>query len=123
MGFGSINNILVHENDGRVSRHYFFGLKYERRKNKTNYHTHAIITRGLYTFYPLFEVQKHFFKGRFCGLLRKAKLYLCTGKYLSEALIFASTNPQHDDRLLTELPVQYMKITRSEHVENMLRTC
>ena len=25
--------------------------------------TRAIITRGLYTFYPLFEVQKHFFRG------------------------------------------------------------
>ena len=26
------------------------------------YRTHAIITGGLYTFYPLFEVQKRFFK-------------------------------------------------------------
>ena len=32
-----------------------------------------------------------------------------TGKYLSEALILASTNPQYDNRLFTELPVQYMK--------------
>ena len=31
----------------------------------------------------------------------------CTGKSLSEALIFASTNPQ----LFIELRVQYMKIT------------
>ena len=29
------------------------------------YRTRAIITRGLYTFYPLFEVQKRFFKGPF----------------------------------------------------------
>ena len=29
------------------------------------YRTHAIITRGLYTFYPLLEVQKRFFKGSF----------------------------------------------------------
>ena len=29
------------------------------------YSTRAIITRGLYTFYPLFEVQKRFFKGLF----------------------------------------------------------
>ena len=29
------------------------------------YRTRAIITRGLYTFYPLFEVQKRFFKGFF----------------------------------------------------------
>jgi hypothetical protein len=29
------------------------------------YRTRAIINRGLYTFYPLFEVQKRFFKGLF----------------------------------------------------------
>ena len=39
-----------------------------------------------------------------------------TGKSLSEALIFASTNPQYDNRLFIELRVQYMKITSSEHV-------
>ena len=33
-----------------------------------------------------------------------------TGKSLSEALIFASTNPQYDNRLFIELQVQYMKI-------------
>ena len=36
-----------------------------------------------------------------------------TGKSLSEALIFASTNPQYDDRLFIELEVQYMKIPSS----------
>ena len=36
-----------------------------------------------------------------------------TGKSLSEALIFASTNPQYDDRLFIELQVQYMKIPSS----------
>ena len=45
-----------------------------------------------------------------------------TGKYLSEALLLALTNPQYDDRLFTELPVQYMKTTSSEHQENMLCT-
>ena len=39
-----------------------------------------------------------------------------TGKSLSEALIFASTNPQYDDRLFIALRVQYMKIACSEHV-------
>jgi hypothetical protein len=39
-----------------------------------------------------------------------------TGKYLSEALIFASTNRQCDDRLFIELGVQYMKITSSEQI-------
>ena len=34
---------------------------------------------------------------------------------MSEALIFASTNPQYDNRLFIELPVQYMKIPSSEH--------
>ena len=47
---------------------------------------------------------------------------LCTGKSLSEALIYASTNPQYDDRLFIELQVQNMKIPSSEHGENMRRT-
>ena len=46
-----------------------------------------------------------------------------TGKSMSEALIFASTNPQYDNRLFIELPVQYMKIPSSEYGENMMRTC
>jgi hypothetical protein len=41
---------------------------------------------------------------------------------LSEALIFASTNPQYDNRLFIELQNQYRKIPRSEHGENMLCT-
>ena len=45
-----------------------------------------------------------------------------TGKSLSEALIFASTNPQYEDRLFIELQVQYMKIPSSEHGENLLCT-
>ena len=45
-----------------------------------------------------------------------------TGKSLSEVLIFASTNPQYDDRLFIELQVQYMKIPSSELGENMLCT-
>ena len=36
-----------------------------------------------------------------------------TGKSLSEVLIFASTNPQYDERLFIELQVQYMKIPSS----------
>ena len=39
-----------------------------------------------------------------------------TGKSLSEALVFASTNPQYENRLFIELQVQYMKISSSEHV-------
>ena len=38
------------------------------------------------------------------------------GKYLSEAPIFATTNPKYDNRLFIELRVQYMKTTSSEHV-------
>ena len=41
---------------------------------------------------------------------------------MSESLIFASTNPQYDNRLFIELPVQYMKIPSSEHGENIGRT-
>ena len=50
------------------------------------------------------------------------KKLICIGKSLSEALIFSSTNPQYDDRLLIVLQVQYMKISTSEHGENMLCT-
>ena len=39
-----------------------------------------------------------------------------TGKFFSEALILASTNPQYDKRLFIELQVQNMKIASSEHV-------
>ena len=46
-------------------------------------------------------------------------LFSVTGKSLSEALIFASTNTQYDDRLFIELQVQYMKIPSS----NLGRTC
>ena len=43
-------------------------------------------------------------------------MYFNTGKSLSEELILASTNPQYDKRLFTELQVQYMKTTSSEYV-------
>ena len=46
--------------------------------------------------------------------------YLVTGKSLSEAFIFPSTNPQYDKILFIDLPVQYMKTTSAEHGENML---
>ena len=42
-----------------------------------------------------------------------------TGKSMSEALIFASTNPQYVNRLFIELILHYMKIPSSEHGENM----
>ena len=44
-----------------------------------------------------------------------------TGKSLSEALIFASTNPQYD-RLFFALQVQYMKF-RTIYVYNMFSPC
>ena len=39
-----------------------------------------------------------------------------TGKSLSEALTFALTNPQYDNRLFMELQVKYMKIASAEPV-------
>ena len=45
-----------------------------------------------------------------------------TGKSLSEALILTSTNPQYDNRLVIELPVQYIKTPSSENEENVLCT-
>ena len=43
-------------------------------------------------------------------------------KSLSETFILTSTNPQYDNRLFIDLPVQYMKTTSPEHGENMLYT-
>ena len=40
-----------------------------------------------------------------------------TGKSLSEVLIFASTNPQYDDRLFIELRVQFL------YLHNMFSAC
>ena len=53
---------------------------------------------------------------------RNKKGIKCTGKSMSEALIFASTNPHYDKSLSSELPVQCMEIPSSEHGENMRRT-
>jgi hypothetical protein len=55
-----------------------------------------------------------------------SKVLVSTGKSLSEALIFASINPQYDNRLFMELPVQYMKTTsagRAGHMQNMFLPC
>ena len=51
-----------------------------------------------------------------------AMRYPVTVKSLSEALIFASINPQYDNRFFMELPVQYMKTTSAEHWQNIGRT-
>ena len=42
-----------------------------------------------------------------------------TGKSLSEVLIYLSMNPKYDNKLFNDLRVQYKKILRAEHVENM----
>ena len=55
-------------------------------------------------------------------LLSYPKIISITGKSLSEALNFASTNPQYDNILFIELQVQYVKIPSSEHGENMMCT-
>ena len=49
-------------------------------------------------------------------------MHFRTGKSLSEDPIFATTNPQYDNILFIELPVQYMEIPSSEHGENRRRT-
>ena len=46
----------------------------------------------------------------------ESKNYSNTGKSLSEALIFASTNPQYDNRL-------FIEFTSSVHENSKLRTC
>ena len=45
-----------------------------------------------------------------------------TGKFLSEALIFASSNPQYDDRMFIELQVQYIKFQAQTFVQKLFLT-
>ena len=45
-----------------------------------------------------------------------------TGKSFLEVLIYSSINPKYDNGLFNDLQVQYEKITRAEHVKNMLFT-
>ena len=54
--------------------------------------------------------------------LLRTYLILLTDKSLSEVHIYLSINPQYDIRLFNDLQVQYKKITRVEHVKNMLFT-
>ena len=42
---------------------------------------------------------------------------------MSEALIFASSNPQYENRLFIELQVQYMKIPSSNLGSFVYRNC
>ena len=54
---------------------------------------------------------------------------LSTGKSLSEAFILTSTNPQYDERLFIDLPVQNMLCTeivlnvKTKTKNNMFLTC
>ena len=61
------------------------------------------------------------FYGKFLGSHKS--IPICTGKSLSEALIFAATNPQCEGSLFIELWDRYMNIASSEHAQNMLKTC
>ena len=72
----------------------------------------GFIVNGAYSFDVLPSHQTHFMKDVrlfYCyvelfGGGRKHLISICTGKSLSEALIFASINPQYDNRLFMELP-------------------
>ena len=48
-------------------------------------------------------VASFFHEQRLCAGLIYLLEHNCTGKSLSEALIFASTNPQYDNRLFNDL--------------------
>jgi len=48
-------------------------------------------------------------------MLQKNIMSIFPGKSFSDVPILASTNPQHDKRLLLELHAQHTKIASSEH--------
>ncbi len=51
---GSYNSRNGIDQDVRIARHFVKSMK--KLQKSGTYRTRAIITRGLYTFYPLFEV-------------------------------------------------------------------
>ena len=73
--------------------------------------------RNVYNNTPAFSSRHH---RNAVAVETETRMKQDTGKSLSEALIFASTNPQYDDILFIEWQVQYVKIPSSEHGENML---
>ena len=87
------------------------------------------IQMTLFYIFSLFSFDWNHQRNSFCGysdfnkvLLIKSCVGLSLQVNLCQKLLFLhqSTNPQYDDRLFMEL--QYMKITSSEHGENMLCT-
>ena len=93
---------------------YFLSQKRRTRGFLTKYWIHKMVSRIFCKVHIFWEGHK---------ILRNLPLtFDCTGTSLSEALIFASTNQQYDDRLFIELQVQYMNIPSSEHGKNMLCT-
>ena len=60
------------------------------------------------TFFHNFK--KHALNFEFLYKINVENISWRTGKSLSEALIFAPTNPQYDDRLLIELRVQFCNV-------------
>ena len=92
-----------------------------------------LVTQSLFTFckarWAIWKKRKENHKTKVTKIPKtKRRKYgmnktMITGKSLSEALVFASTNPQYDNILVIELQVQYMKMASSEHGENVGRTC
>ena len=54
--------------------------------------------------------------------IQRNKCTVCTGKSLSEALIFASTNPQYDDRFVHWITGSIHEKSKLKPGENMLCT-
>ena len=106
------SNSLCFSDSLIVNSSFFAKVMFEQYKN-TSFHQKCVI--------KCFIAQLMFFSPSLSINFSSAKTLvdpngLCTGKSLSEALIFVSTNPQYDDRLFIDLPILYMKTTISEHV-------
>ena len=78
-----------------------------------------VIIQKIFVYYLKFSLKENTFSNpsqNFLSRTKQTKCFVagvsfiqivCKGKYFSEALILASTNPQHDKRLLIELPENY----------------
>ena len=65
--------------------------------------------------------------GAILEILRRQQSMDCTGKSLSEVLIFASINPQYDNRefhgITSSVHENYKNRTWAEHAQNMFLPC
>ena len=63
------------------------------------YRTRTIITRGLYTFYPIFEGQKRFLRSFFCNILALCMVSIQEGFQIKSGLLWRAYGKSSDHQI------------------------